>query len=803
MKRKLSTIWLLGSIFGSNLLSTVNINAINAQVISDRSLSTSVTSTDGANFIIDGGELRGNNLFHSFQEFSIPTGGAAIFTNDLNIVNIFSRVTGNNISQIDGAIAANGTANLFLINPNGIIFGKNASLDLGGSFFATTANKIVFADGTEFSAIEGSSTTPLLTISTPIGLQLGQNPQPITIATNGNEGKGLTVRDDRTLGLIGGNITLEDAILNAPLGRIELASFGDGRVALVPQGLGWRLGEIETINGKEIQILAGSSLYNSNFSQNSDNSNTGIQIQGGKVIINDSQVTSSAFDRSNGGTIDIFVSQLVLESGGKIQSTNFGSGKGGAIEIETNKLEISSLSPNNSKIPCFCSNASQIASETKGEGNGGNIWVTTTELSLNEGGQISSTVSLEATGRGGDLLVNVADKLTVTGINPEIDIFPSAIVSYSFGKGNGGDINVNFNDGIFRDGGSILSLTQGEGKGGDLVANSTGDIFATGVSFRFPFLTSGISSFNLGAGDGGNVSVTSERLHLENGASVLSFVFIQSDGVPIFDAGTGDGGDVNVVAAKSIDIIGVNPILTNISTNLGSFTLGSGDTGDVTVTTENLRLSEGAQLATIVALSISTLGEPIFNSGRGNGGNLTVNASESIEIVGIEPFLFTPSIIATLTAGFGDAGDGIINTRRLIVSDGANIGSLTTVTGDAGKFTIKASESISVSGVNRFNSTNGDSVYGVIASINSNALIVNEALRQLFFLPPFPTGNTGELTIETGKLSIFDGGRISVQHQGTGNAGTLTINADSISIENGGSISATTTLGIGLSKQNK
>jgi filamentous hemagglutinin family protein len=803
MKRKLSTIWLLGSIFGSNLLSTVNINAINAQVISDRSLSTSVTSTDGANFIIDGGELRGNNLFHSFQEFSIPTGGAAIFTNDLNIVNIFSRVTGNNISQIDGAIAANGTANLFLINPNGIIFGKNASLDLGGSFFATTANKIVFADGTEFSAIEGSSTTPLLTISTPIGLQLGQNPQPITIATNGNEGKGLTVRDDRTLGLIGGNITLEDAILNAPLGRIELASFGDGRVALVPQGLGWRLGEIETINGKEIQILAGSSLYNSNFSQNSDNSNTGIQIQGGKVIINDSQVTSSAFDRSNGGTIDIFVSQLVLESGGKIQSTNFGSGKGGAIEIETNKLDISSLSPNNSKIPCFCSNASQIASETKGEGNGGNIWVTTTELSLNEGGQISSTVSLEATGRGGDLLVNVADKLTVTGINPEIDILPSAIVSYSFGKGNGGDINVNFNDGIFRDGGSILSLTQGEGKGGDLVANSTGDIFATGVSFRFPFLTSGISSFNLGAGDGGNVSVTSERLHLENGASVLSFVFIQSDGVPIFDAGTGDGGDVNVVAAKSIDIIGVNPILTNISTNLGSFTLGSGDTGDVTVTTENLRLSEGAQLATIVALSISTLGEPIFNSGRGNGGNLTVNASESIEIVGIEPFLFTPSIIATLTAGFGDAGDGIINTRRLIVSDGANIGSLTTVTGDAGKFTIKASESISVSGVNRFNSTNGDSVYGVIASINSNALIVNEALRQLFFLPPFPTGNTGELTIETGKLSIFDGGRISVQHQGTGNAGTLTINADSISIENGGSISATTTLGIGLSKQNK
>ena len=143
----------------------------------DGTTSTTVTNTT-TGVQIDNGDRSGGNLFHSFQEFSVPTGQEAFFNNASDIANIFSRVTGSNISEIDGSIRANGTANLFLINPNGIIFGENASLNIGGSFFATTADSILFEGDVEFSASDRS--TPLLTSSIPIGANFRNEPGTIT-----------------------------------------------------------------------------------------------------------------------------------------------------------------------------------------------------------------------------------------------------------------------------------------------------------------------------------------------------------------------------------------------------------------------------------------------------------------------------------------------------------------------------------------------------------------------------------------------------------------------------------------------
>ncbi|WP_242058167.1 MULTISPECIES: filamentous hemagglutinin N-terminal domain-containing protein [Nostoc] len=156
-----------------------------AQIIPDTTLPIDTqVANQGSTSNISGGTRVGNNLFHSFEQFSLATGGTAYFDNDINIENIISRVAGSSISNIDGLVKANGTANLFLINPRGIIFGSNARLDIGGSFVSSTANSINFPDGFRFSATNPEIKS-LLSINVPIGLQYGSNPGAIQV-----EGKG-------------------------------------------------------------------------------------------------------------------------------------------------------------------------------------------------------------------------------------------------------------------------------------------------------------------------------------------------------------------------------------------------------------------------------------------------------------------------------------------------------------------------------------------------------------------------------------------------------------------------------------
>ncbi len=167
---------------------------IQAQITGDKTLPiNTVVNTQGTTFTITGGTQIGGNQFHSFQEFSVPTGNTAYFNNGADISNIISRVTGNSISNIDGLIKANGQANLFLINPNGIILGKNAQLQIGGSFTASTANSFKFPDGTEFSATNPQA-PPLLTVTTPLGLQYGKDHNATIINdANLNSNKDLTL----------------------------------------------------------------------------------------------------------------------------------------------------------------------------------------------------------------------------------------------------------------------------------------------------------------------------------------------------------------------------------------------------------------------------------------------------------------------------------------------------------------------------------------------------------------------------------------------------------------------------------
>ena len=222
--RSLWKLSLLGAFVVFNaLVSTFNDRAV-AQIVPDNTLgdeSSLVTPNSNVRglpaTLIEGGATRGVNLFQSFSQFNVGDGQRVYFANPVGIDNILTRVTGNSVSNIFGTLGVDGNANLFFLNPNGIVFGENASLDVAGSFLATTADSFDFGNGLGFSA-NNPEAAPLLSVSVIPGLQFGANPGDIQ-----NQSRvGLEVQSGKNLALVGGNVSLESGILNAPGGRIEL-----------------------------------------------------------------------------------------------------------------------------------------------------------------------------------------------------------------------------------------------------------------------------------------------------------------------------------------------------------------------------------------------------------------------------------------------------------------------------------------------------------------------------------------------------------------------------------------------------
>ena len=362
-----------------------------AQILPDGTLPhNSIVTSNDAGAEINGGFTTGNTLFHSFEQFSVPTGGVASFNNALTIENIISRVTGRAVSQIDGEIQANGTANLFLLNPNGIVFGPDASLNIGGSFIGSTANSIQFSDGSEFSAINPQAPS-LLTVNVPVGLQYGANAGDITVQGPGNNlflnqsdqsvnrtsrPPGLQVNSGQTLALVGGDITLEGGNLTAAGGRLELGSVGTGTITLTPTYPGWTLdyGEIDSF--QDIQLSRAASL------EASGDSGGSIQVQGRRVTISEaSAMLADTLGQGAGGTLAIRATDAVQVIGFSFPplgppfpsrlSTDVASGatgQGGRLAIETDRLLVA--------------DGAQISNGTFSSGNAGRLSITAQEAEV-------------------------------------------------------------------------------------------------------------------------------------------------------------------------------------------------------------------------------------------------------------------------------------------------------------------------------------------------------------------------------------------------------------------------------------
>ena len=616
-----------------------------AQVTIDGTLKTNVSHV-GNDFTIINGTARGSNLFHSFGQFSIPTGGSATFdlTNTAAISTIFSRVTGGIPSNIDGTIRTINSTNpvsLFLINPSGILFGANASLNIGGSFVGTTANSVKFADGTELSATSAIE-PPLLTISAPIGLQMGQNPGAITL--NGREhtlispspfapilsasqpASGLQVKPNQTLALVGGDVTLNGGVVSAPQGRLEIVSGANGNVSLMPLSQGWHF------NADSLQAYRDIVLTNRSALEASGVGNTAIALVGKTISLNNGSIaliTTQGFQPP--GTLQIKASES-LQLLGMDQSGTFGSALISDVVAGTG-ADITIVAPQ-----ITLSNTVAIQSRAFGKSQAGNIRINATDIQAD--GQADPSTNLR-----------------------------TRIESVAQGQSNSGMLTIS-TDQLRILNGAIVSISNlGSGHGGDLtVTANTVKIDGIGAFTDQPGL---LTTAILGKGDAGNLSLHTQELSVTRGGAISTATLA-----------SGNAGSLEITATRSIEVSGSLPtyfgsiavskiesggtvLPREIQQALGLPPIPSGDAGNLTINTPSLKVMDGARIR-------------VDNEGSGNAGTLRVNA-DSIYLKG--------GTIAAATA-MGDGGNVSLQAQTLLLRDRASITATAGGIGNGGNITI-------------------------------------------------------------------------------------------------------------------
>jgi filamentous hemagglutinin family protein len=698
-----------------------------AQIIPDSSLGpeSSRTVPNTINNLpsdkITGGAIRGVNLFHSLREFNISEGRGAYFENSSGITNIFTRVTGGKSSNILGTLGVLGNGNLFLINPKGIIFGPNARLDLRGSFIGSTADSIVFNNGVEFSSTN-LQTSPLLTVNIPAGLRFRENP-------------GAIVNQSTALG----KLNLPASAVPIPISdRVGLAVSPGQTLALIGGDIQLQGGNLTASSG---QILLGSTaspgLVNlaltpavggqGNLTLNYDNiQNFGnIQVSDG-TLINTSGI--------GGGRVELKGGNVTL-SGARIYALTLGNIDGRGIDITAQQLRVQ--------------NGAQFSTLTLGEGAGGNI-------------NFRAADSVEMNGLGVEGYQQVAIKYLVSGT---IDPFEPLIMLFnaSAGAGSGGNITIDTGRLIFKNGVVGSGITFGGGRGGNLIIRAnTFEMVGSGIN-------NGTAKESIGAG--GSISLDVARLIMRDG-SLLGTTSYSS----------GPSGNINIKAAESVELSNSGP-RTVVSTGVSTLSIGSnGRAGNINVDTKRLTLSGGS------AFTLGTgvlIGKFLFSQQGGSAGNLTVRATESVEISGISQLLTSgiqnASALTSGTLSSSRGGDIRIDTPSLTVRDGGIVSTSSLGVGDGGNITVNA-DRIEVSG----SGNNGLFVSTIDASVGKT-----------FGTNPNARANAGSLNLNADRLIVRNGATVTVQATGTGRAGNINIAANSIGLDTKGSIDGTTVSGTG------
>ncbi len=756
----------------------------------------------------DLGSLRGDNLFHSFARFGIGTGEIASFTGPDHVKNVISRVTGGDPSNIDGTLRSTmPDADIWLLNPRGIVFGEGARLEVPGSFHAATADYLGFEEGGDrFDARLQLSSV----LSTARPSAFGFLPETIVAAPIDVTGSALSVLPGKTLELAGGDIALTGTTLGAPAGTIAIRG---GQIVIDHSQV---LAEnIDSATPGRLEIDANDSLrFDSSrvsVSSSAAGSAGAIEIvSGGPIELVNRGLLLADSRLGDAGTIAVEAGSLELRNG-TISAGGGGSGDGGVIAIDTGALsiDVGSVSARSGRSgdagtitvdadSVRLHNAS-ISAISGGEGRGGSIAIDAGSVRVENG-----AIGVESGGTGDAGAISI-------GALGEIELVNSASIGARASVGDAGTIAIDAGS-LRVDGGTISADSGTQGGAGAIAIRTEGTVTVRDGS---------ISTANNGPGPRGSITIDAGALELRDGGQIVARsnfgaggdggdVLIRADtvqigpgredgeegaGIFVTAIGSGNAGNVLIDASQSIRITDENgprfdwtPLLRDepvLLTGIGSGTRG-GFGGSIELYAPEITVEEGAWVTSATVRgsdggSILLRGDRIRIASGGvvsgvtmftpaQGGAVTLDARESIEVVGHSRF-GDVSAVSSNTTNEGPAGHVTLSAPRILIDGGSvNSGAAALIEGGrggaAGEVTLiapSAGGQVIVRGAGAVSASTLGSGHGGSVDIEAGERIRVEGEHSVITSRTGADGAGGDVTLRAPHIEIADGGAVSAE----------------------------------------
>jgi large exoprotein involved in heme utilization and adhesion len=454
--------------------------------------------------------------------------------------------------------------NFFLINPNGVIFGPSAQLNVGRAFMATTADGINLVDGgNSFTfGTNPSGDKALLSVSPNVLFSLNMGGGSGSIINYG------TLQNNNSyIGLIGGNVALDGGRINATRGRVELGGLSEfGTV---------ELGKVDNFRAQfPMNVARGD-----------------VSLTNGSVV---------AVDGSGGGDIAIDARDVTISGGSVLNAgISFGSQTQGAVggDIKVNATGDLVITEGASSI------VNNVGSNSIGKG--GNVIIDSNSFSLKDGAAIKA--STNGTGSTGKITVTAKKDVSLTGA----DIFGNASeISTSVEKGatgSAGNISIKSTESSvsLEDATNIKSSTSGTGSAGSITVEAKN----ASVSLSGARISSTVEAG--GVGKGGYLTIEAGSLSLTNGSKLQAI----REGLFSPIGGSGKGGSISVTVIGDVSLAGTDLVrfsgVSEINSSVGKG--GAGDAGDISIksTDGSVILKDGAQLTASI-------------NGTGKAGKITL-----------------------------------------------------------------------------------------------------------------------------------------------------------------------------------